>query len=113
MFCSLWLVVLQVWDYVRDGYVHRLIRSKTGGKLIEVPTPGAGEGSGTTGTSAGASKCDEEKCDDETEVIMASKLDAIAFEYNHLLTAQLESQRQYFEVRNLWSLDSDVPPSIL
>lgn len=30
----------QVWDYVGDNYVHRLIQSKTGGKLVEVPSPG-------------------------------------------------------------------------
>jgi hypothetical protein len=29
----------QVWDYVGDGYVHRLIQSKTDGKLVEVPAP--------------------------------------------------------------------------
>ena len=29
--------------------------------------------------------------------MIASKLDAIAFEYNHLLTSQLESQRLYYE----------------
>ncbi|CAD7701598.1 unnamed protein product [Ostreobium quekettii] len=88
----------RVWDYVRDGYVHRLIRSKTGGKLIEVPTPGAeGEGSGGTGSSAGCTKGNEAKYDEEGDAMVASKLDAIAFEYNHLLTAQLESQRQYFE----------------
>eukprot|EP00983_Pelagomonas_calceolata_P009168 296846-Pelagomonas_calceolata.AAC.1 len=30
----------QVWDYVGDNYVHRLIQSKTDGKLVEVPSPG-------------------------------------------------------------------------
>jgi BRCA1-associated protein len=29
--------------------------------------------------------------------MMSSKLDAVALEYNQLLTSQLESQRQYFE----------------
>jgi len=29
----------QVWDYVGDNYVHRLIQSKTDGKLVEVPSP--------------------------------------------------------------------------
>ena len=29
----------RVWDYVSDGYVHRLIQSKTDGKLVEVPSP--------------------------------------------------------------------------
>ncbi len=30
---------VQVWDYASDGYVHRLIQSKTDGKLVEVPSP--------------------------------------------------------------------------
>ena len=29
--------------------------------------------------------------------MLSSKLDAVAMEYNQLLTSQLESQRQYFE----------------
>ena len=29
--------------------------------------------------------------------MLTSKLDAVALEYNQLLTSQLESQRQYFE----------------
>lgn len=30
---------VQVWDYASDGYVHRLVQSKTDGKLVEVPSP--------------------------------------------------------------------------
>ncbi len=30
---------MQVWDYASDGYVHRLVQSKTDGKLVEVPSP--------------------------------------------------------------------------
>jgi hypothetical protein len=43
---------LQVWDYVGDGYVHRLIQSSLDGKLVEVPSPepstlrGRGNGTG-------------------------------------------------------------------
>lgn len=32
-------LMLQVWDYASDGYVHRLVQSKTDGKLVEVPSP--------------------------------------------------------------------------
>ena len=32
---------VQVWDYAGDGYVHRLIQSKTDGKLVEVAPPRA------------------------------------------------------------------------
>lgn len=30
---------VQVWDYVGDGYVHRLIQSQVDGKLVELPSP--------------------------------------------------------------------------
>ena len=32
-------MAVQVWDYASDGYVHRLVQSKTDGKLVEVPSP--------------------------------------------------------------------------
>ena len=32
-------MTVQVWDYASDGYVHRLVQSKTDGKLVEVPSP--------------------------------------------------------------------------
>jgi len=38
---ALELETQRVWDYVGDGYVHRLIQSKTDGKLVEVPSPAA------------------------------------------------------------------------
>jgi len=33
---SLELETQRVWDYVGDNYVHRLIQSKTDGKLVEL-----------------------------------------------------------------------------
>jgi BRCA1-associated protein len=36
---SLELATQRVWDYVRDGFVHRLIQSKTG--LVELSPVGA------------------------------------------------------------------------
>eukprot|EP00878_Enallax_costatus_P011007 GHUV01011496.1.p1 GENE.GHUV01011496.1~~GHUV01011496.1.p1 ORF type:complete len:327 (+),score=137.85 GHUV01011496.1:94-1074(+) len=36
---ALELETQRVWDYAGDGYVHRLIQSKTDGKLVEVPSP--------------------------------------------------------------------------
>jgi BRCA1-associated protein len=29
----------RVWDYVGDGYVHRLIQNARDGKLVELPDP--------------------------------------------------------------------------
>ena len=84
----------RVWDYVGDGYVHRLVQTKSCKGLVEVPSPAECSGSRSDGHSGGAN----EKVDyDRDEAIVASKIDAVAFEYNHLLSAQLESQRLYFE----------------
>lgn len=84
----------RVWDYVGDGYVHRLVQSKTDGKLVEVSAPGEC----SRNNDARLPSNSEYKVDyDRDEAIVASKIDAVAFEYNHLLTAQLESQRLYFE----------------
>jgi BRCA1-associated protein len=116
----------RVWDYASDAYVHRLIRSKTDGKLVEVPAPG---GRGTVGRSTsscggggghngggghgGDGECSSEHQHshgdggeggeyggldpDMEEAMVLSKLDVLAQEYNHLLVSQLESQRNHYE----------------
>ncbi|KAL4444019.1 hypothetical protein ABPG75_011756 [Micractinium tetrahymenae] len=101
---ALELETQRVWDYVNDTYVHRLIQSKTDGKLVEVPSPAQHNQPSCSGRplSRGppASECGSEQClmDPEMEEAMVlSKLDALATEYNHLLVTQLESQRSYFE----------------
>ena len=45
---ALELEAQRVWDYAADGYVHRLIQSKTDGKLVEVPRPAPPSSSRTT-----------------------------------------------------------------
>lgn len=87
------LKCIQVWDYVGDGYVHRLVRSKTDGKLVEVTSPEMC-GSNSNGDASCTNMNDIEK----NEAIVTSKIESVAFEYNHLLSTQLESQREYFEV---------------
>lgn len=69
----------RVWDYVRDNYVHRLLQSEGDGKVVSYertsPVP-----------------------DTKEEVVQGEeKLTALQLEYTHLLSSQLESQRQYFE----------------
>uniref|UniRef100_A0A1A8Q9E0 BRCA1-associated protein n=1 Tax=Nothobranchius rachovii TaxID=451742 RepID=A0A1A8Q9E0_9TELE len=61
----------RVWDYAGDNYVHRLVASKTDGKMVQF-------------------ECEGETCQDE-------KIDALQLEYSYLLTSQLESQRIYWE----------------
>lgn len=111
----------KIWSYVGDQWVHRLVQSKATGHLVEVPSPhrGGGEGAGggrpvgacrlSSRLSRAAAPCavdDEdasggpdasESGDEELdEVLRTSKMDSIALEYEHLLTSQLDSQREFF-----------------
>jgi BRCA1-associated protein len=78
---SMDLMNQRVWDYASDGYVHRIMQSKSDGKLVELP-------------SAPANYDHNSSYDDS---VPREKLDNISMEYTHLLTSQLESQRLYYE----------------
>lgn len=71
----------RVWDYIGDGYVHRIIQNKSDGKLVELP-------------AADNSALDPP---DWSDAVPREKLENMSVEYTHLLTSQLESQRTYFE----------------
>ncbi|KAI9900674.1 hypothetical protein N3K66_004936 [Trichothecium roseum] len=77
---ALELETQHVWDYAGDMWVHRLIRDKGDGKLVELPN--------RTGN--------QQRNEDE-DVVPRAKLENIGLEYTHLLTSQLESQRAYYE----------------
>ncbi|KAK3084604.1 hypothetical protein FSP39_016145 [Pinctada imbricata] len=62
----------QVWDYVGDNFVHRLVQSKGDGKLVAVDDQGSNG-------------------------VDPEKMDSLSLEYTYLLTSQLDSQRKYFE----------------
>lgn len=72
----------RVWDYAGDGYVHRLIQNKSDGKLVELPAQNS------------HSNARSEHMDDKDGL---QKSDAIYLEYQYLLTAQLETQRSWYE----------------
>ncbi|KAI8635682.1 hypothetical protein F5Y19DRAFT_461258 [Xylariaceae sp. FL1651] len=80
---SLELDTQHVWDYAGDMWVHRLIRDKGDGKLVELP-----------GHQERPDRHDRHETED---VVPRAKLENIGLEYTHLLTSQLESQRLYFE----------------
>lgn len=63
----------RVWNYAGDNFVHRLFQSKDDGKLVAQPSPN------------GDSVDNEEK------------LDSIQLEFTHMLTSQLDQQREYYE----------------
>lgn len=75
------LTTQRVWDYAGDAYVHRIIQSKSDGKLVELP-------------AADHSALDPP---DWADAVPREKLENMSVEYTHLLTSQLESQRAYFE----------------
>ncbi|KAI0553852.1 Zn-finger in ubiquitin-hydrolase [Xylaria curta] len=77
---SLELSTQHVWDYAGDMWVHRLIRDKGDGKLVDLP---------------GHQEIGDRNQDED--VVPRAKLENIGIEYTHLLTSQLESQRLYFE----------------
>ncbi|KAI1482133.1 zf-UBP-domain-containing protein [Daldinia eschscholtzii] len=79
---SLEIETQHVWDYAGDMWVHRLIRDKGDGKVVDLGRQG-----GPTGP-------DEHE---DRDVVPRAKLESIGMEYTHLLSSQLESQRVYFE----------------
>jgi len=88
---SLELETQHVWDYAGDMWVHRLIRDKGDGKVVDFSSNNNNNSGrrrpGQDGSGGG----------EEEDVVPRAKLDGIGREYTHLLTSQLESQRIYFE----------------
>ena len=86
------LATQSVWDYVGDGYVHRILQNMSDGKLVEAPSSGDTKDTKDT----------KEKANVDMDMLQAqfdSKLEAVASEYNYLMARQLESQRRYYEGR--------------
>ncbi|KAL6629059.1 hypothetical protein ACP70R_028824 [Stipagrostis hirtigluma subsp. patula] len=86
---SLELETQKVWDYAGDNYVHRLIQSKTDGKLVEYNCHGDHTADSSCLLCSGDAGMNE--------ALLNSKVEAIVEEYNELLTSQLEKQRNYYE----------------
>ena len=93
---SLELETQRVWDYTGDQYVHRLIRNRTDGKLVELPS--------LAGKINSNPLDDDEKPEgssargpDRSAEASQDKIEAMGIEYSALMTSQLDSQREYFE----------------
>lgn len=65
----------RVWDYSGDNYVHRLVQNEADGKLVELPSK-----------------------DDVYDDDMA-KIEKVGLEYSKMLISQLESQREYYDLK--------------
>ncbi|XP_053679866.1 BRCA1-associated protein [Anopheles nili] len=63
----------RVWDYAGDNFVHRLLQSKSDGKLVATQSPGGDNGE--------------------------EKIDSMQLEFTYLLAKRLNEQREYFEKR--------------
>ena len=82
---ALELETQRVWDYGGDGFVHRLIRNKADGKVVELPPHHHHQSSLVSGVGHSAGmEVDAEK-------------DKLSIELGQLLSISLESQRQFFE----------------
>ena len=77
----------RVWAYSSDEYVHRLIRNRADGMLVELPSSSLGKGE-EKGDKGGPDRDAEESQD---------KLEAMGVEYTVMMTGQLELQRGYYE----------------
>ncbi|KAK8641739.1 hypothetical protein V6N13_011117 [Hibiscus sabdariffa] len=85
---SLELETQRVWDYAGDNYVHRLIQSKTDGKLVELNSHCLHANDGCGSCHCVDSGINEAMLSCEAEIVN---------EYNELLRTQLENQKVYFE----------------
>ncbi|OAD07488.1 C2H2-type zinc finger transcription factor [Mucor lusitanicus CBS 277.49] len=88
----------RVWDYLGDGYVHRLIQNTVDGAIVELPSrsensSAATEDSGGFGSS-GSGSADNLGAQGSHQ---QGKLDSISVDYTYMLTSQLDSQRMYYE----------------
>ncbi|KAH8928908.1 zf-UBP-domain-containing protein [Atractiella rhizophila] len=92
----------RVWDYSGDGYVHRLVRNRTDGKIVELPTSFAAS---TTEDQLQRSPGGGGGGPDRRMMANQEKIEAIGLEYSYLLTSQLDSQRDFYDelVRGLRS----------
>ena len=94
----------RVWDYAGEGYVHRLVQNLGDGKPIEFSDPSVGGGHGDSTGGGGPlaeTMVQRSQVPPVTDVMAARHLDlkvsTMRNEYNALLAAQLDTQRQYFE----------------
>ncbi|WWC72294.1 uncharacterized protein I206_106256 [Kwoniella pini CBS 10737] len=110
----------RVWDYKGDNYVHRLIQSRSDGKLVELPSASSlvttssisrplpfgggdgGDGGNNTNSNQISERCNQHNMNDNAgpssgDVEKMSTIESITLEYSYLLSSQLESMRHHYE----------------
>lgn len=111
---SLELETQRVWDYAGDGYVHRLIQSKTDGKLVELPSASdvtaamperlwnarlpahTHDSMHEADTTLGHAREHRSATPGDME-LLDEKMRALGLEYSNMILSQLDSQRVYYE----------------
>lgn len=86
----------RVWDYAGDNYVHRLVQNEVDGKLVEVEADRLASGGSNISSSQGGSSA-LDKDNNTAANFMRNK--EYHLEYVQVLISQLESQREYFEMK--------------
>lgn len=112
---SLEIDTQRVWDYAGDGYVHRLIQSNSGGKLVELPSASNMAASmperlwnarypgNTNSQDADVSNSVDDGSVRASQLedveVLRDKMEALGAEYSSLIISQLDSQRVYYETQ--------------
>jgi BRCA1-associated protein len=94
----------RIWDYVGDGYVHRLIQNTVDGGLVELPSSSSSQPVTTKKqwTTEGSSQQQQQQQQQQPQQHQQQsrdqgKLDIMSADYSYMLTSQLDSQRMYYE----------------
>ncbi|KAJ3301206.1 hypothetical protein HDV03_001192, partial [Kappamyces sp. JEL0829] len=90
---SLELETQRVWDYVGDGYVHRLIQNHDG-KLVHLPPPSTPD---RPASRAGLDMLLPDALYSPQDIQVAEKMQQVGSEYQELITRSLNQQREYHE----------------
>lgn len=86
----------RVWDYAGDNYVHRLVQNEVDGKIVEVEADRlTSDGPNNLSQRSGSSSLDKDS--NMAANFMRNK--EYHLEYVQVLVSQLESQREYFEMK--------------
>jgi BRCA1-associated protein len=88
----------RVWDYVGDGYVHRLIQNTVDGGLVELPSSSSSPPTSTKKRWATDGTLQQQQQQQQQQFQQdQGKLDVMSADYSYMLTSQLDSQRMYYE----------------
>ncbi|CCC67813.1 hypothetical protein NCAS_0A12550 [Naumovozyma castellii] len=91
----------RVWDYAGDNYVHRLVQNEVDGKLVEIGENTGNDTAVVEATTATGSSSTSHGKDTKDYNLSANFLRNKEYnlEYVQVLISQLESQREYFELK--------------